>query len=135
MCKTWPLLNRSSKLTRGNKLLIYKTLIRPIITYAAPVWSNTCKTNYNKLQIVQNKCLRMAGSFSRDNRMCAIHNYFNIQTIEDFVFKQTYNFYMKCEKNTYSSIISNLGLYSRSSLNLMYKKYKHKRPMHILLQK
>ena len=37
----FPLLARDSTLTLHNKLTIYKLLIRPILTNAAPVWSNT----------------------------------------------------------------------------------------------
>jgi hypothetical protein len=44
----------------GNNLAltIYKTLVRPIITYAAPVCGNAAKTHLSKLQVSQNKALR-----------------------------------------------------------------------------
>jgi hypothetical protein len=41
----FPLLARDSTLTPRNKIMLYKLLIRPILTYAAPVWSNTSNTN------------------------------------------------------------------------------------------
>lgn len=41
----YPLINRNSCLSTSNKLLIYKAIVRPAITYACPVWSFTCKTN------------------------------------------------------------------------------------------
>ena len=49
---------RHSTLSSHNKLNLYKLLIRPILTYAAPVWSNTSSSNYRLLQILQSKCLR-----------------------------------------------------------------------------
>ena len=53
------LINRKSTLNTNNKMLLCKMIIRPVMLYAAPVWSNTFDSNYNKLEIVQNKILRM----------------------------------------------------------------------------
>ena len=39
--KTFPLLAQDSPLTIPNKILLYKLLLRSMITYAAPVWSST----------------------------------------------------------------------------------------------
>ncbi|GBM30555.1 hypothetical protein AVEN_265008-1 [Araneus ventricosus] len=36
--RLYPLLGRKSKLSLKNKLLLYKTILRPIMTYASPVW-------------------------------------------------------------------------------------------------
>jgi hypothetical protein len=56
--KLFPLLARNSTLSPHNKLTLYKLLICPVLTYAAPVWSNTSSTNYRQLQILQSKCLK-----------------------------------------------------------------------------
>ena len=58
LLKLFPILGRDSTLSSHNKLNLYKLLIRPILTYAAPVWSNTSSSNYRLLQILQSKCLR-----------------------------------------------------------------------------
>ncbi|GFX36948.1 RNA-directed DNA polymerase from mobile element jockey [Trichonephila clavipes] len=52
------LISRRSKLSRSNKLLIYSSLLRPVITYASPVWSFAAKTHIQKLEVLQNKTLR-----------------------------------------------------------------------------
>ena len=55
----YSLLSRRSKLHAGNKLTFYKTVIRPIFSYACQVTSNTAVTNLRALQTFQNKILRM----------------------------------------------------------------------------
>ncbi|GFW22014.1 RNA-directed DNA polymerase from mobile element jockey [Trichonephila clavipes] len=52
------LISRRSKLSRSNKLLIYSSLLRPVITYASPVWSFAANTHIKKLEVLQNKTLR-----------------------------------------------------------------------------
>ena len=46
--------NKSSQLDMHNKTLLYYLYVRPVITYTALIWANTCKSNYWKLSIVQN---------------------------------------------------------------------------------
>jgi hypothetical protein len=48
-----------------NKLILYKSCIRSVMTYAAPVWSNTSSSNYRRLQTLQSKYLRVICNFSR----------------------------------------------------------------------
>jgi len=56
-------LARDSPLTIPNKILLYKLLLRSMITYAAPVWSSTSQTNYRHLPVYQSKCLRVIGAY------------------------------------------------------------------------
>jgi len=59
----FPLLALDSKLSIPNKITLYKLVIRSVLTYAAPVWSNTSSSNYRRLQILQSKCLRVIGNY------------------------------------------------------------------------
>lgn len=52
------LLNKNSKLTMNNKLLIYKTIIKPIWTYGLQIWGTASKTNIKIIQRQQSKILR-----------------------------------------------------------------------------
>uniref|UniRef100_A0A2S2Q700 RNA-directed DNA polymerase from mobile element jockey n=1 Tax=Sipha flava TaxID=143950 RepID=A0A2S2Q700_9HEMI len=48
----------TNKLTKLNiKLLIYKSLIKPMWTYGLQLWGNAKKSNLNKIQPIQNKIL------------------------------------------------------------------------------
>lgn len=42
-----------------NKLLLYKTILRPILTYPSSCWRKAAKTHLDKVQVAQNKCLWM----------------------------------------------------------------------------
>lgn len=51
-------LARGSKLSTKNKILLYKTTVRPILTYGVPAWSTTAKAYIRKLAACHNKVLR-----------------------------------------------------------------------------
>ncbi|PSN36256.1 hypothetical protein C0J52_25329 [Blattella germanica] len=54
MYKLHRLLNRNSPLRTEYYFLIYRLCIRPIPTYASPVWNNAYNTSIKKLQTFQN---------------------------------------------------------------------------------
>ncbi|GFT23446.1 RNA-directed DNA polymerase from mobile element jockey [Trichonephila clavipes] len=49
---------QKSKLSRHNKLLIYTLILKPLLTYASPVWGHAAKTNINLLETSQNVIIR-----------------------------------------------------------------------------
>lgn len=52
-------INRKSKLSLENKLLLYKVVFRAILLYGCAVWWKCAKTHKKKIQIIQNKCLKL----------------------------------------------------------------------------
>jgi Reverse transcriptase (RNA-dependent DNA polymerase)/Endonuclease-reverse transcriptase len=86
------LIKKDSPLNSDNKLKIYKVFIRPILTYNIQVWNTVCKTQLNKIQVLQNKNLRMVFSVWHDPlthktiRNSDLHRKAkNIPTIEEFL--------------------------------------------------
>lgn len=55
----FPIINQKSNLNQRNKITIYKSILRSILLYACPVWSTCAESHLNKLQLIQNKCLRL----------------------------------------------------------------------------
>lgn len=55
-----PLINKKSKLSLRNKVRIYKTCIRPIMTYAGVTFAHVAPRHIHRLQTLQNKFLRKA---------------------------------------------------------------------------
>lgn len=88
----YSLINRRSRLSRDNKLLLYKVAIRPIMTYAAPVLHDVAKTHIRKLQIIQNKVLRMILNADYSTRISTLHESAGIDTIHQHIDKLTEKF-------------------------------------------
>jgi hypothetical protein len=51
-------LGRKSELALTNKLLLYKTILKPTWTYGVTLWGTACHSNIEILQRFQNKVLR-----------------------------------------------------------------------------
>jgi hypothetical protein len=53
------LLGRKSQLSLSNKLLLYKTIFKPIWTYGIQLWGRASTSNIEILERFQSKALRM----------------------------------------------------------------------------
>jgi hypothetical protein len=53
------LLGRQAKLSTSNKLLLYKTILKPIWTYGIQLWGTASTSNIEILERFQSKVLRM----------------------------------------------------------------------------
>lgn len=104
----YPLINRRSKLHIKNKLLIFKNIFRPMITYASPVWGDCANCHINKLQIAQNKCLKIILNKPHYYNTKRLHNNANITFIKQSINIQTNSFLTKCAFSS-NPLISNLA--------------------------
>jgi hypothetical protein len=77
----YPLVNYKSTLQMKSSLLLYATIIKPLITYACPVWAAASMTKINKLQILQNKFLKICLKAPWFMRNRQIHNDMGISLI------------------------------------------------------
>jgi hypothetical protein len=53
------LLGRKSQISLSNKLLLYKTILKPIWTYGIQLWGTASTSNIEILERFQSKALRM----------------------------------------------------------------------------
>jgi hypothetical protein len=53
------LLGRKSQLSLSNKILLYKTILKPIWTYGIQLWGTASTSNIEILERFQSKALRM----------------------------------------------------------------------------
>lgn len=106
----YSLICRNSTLSMKNKLIIYLTYLRPIITYASPIWASTTKTNLNKLQVLENKTLRMICNAKWYFRNTEIKIALNIPPLNKFIRKISEKFYLDLP-NMQNPTIDNLPIY------------------------
>ena len=88
----YPLISRNSQLDVRNKLLIYKLAIRPIFTYGCPAFETMAKTHIQKLQVLQNKFLRIVLNKTRYDRITDLQTEAKTPSIEEYVGKLQTNF-------------------------------------------
>lgn len=111
VCILYCLLKKNNSVPVDSKIAIYRSIIRPIMTYACSIFSNCPKTHFRKLQIQQNKCLRMALNAEFRTKVSQLHTESKVPTIREFVDKITERFYKKTTDHP-NKLISNLGLYT-----------------------
>jgi hypothetical protein len=81
------LMGRNSKLSVDNKLLLYKSILKPIWTYGIQLWGVASKSNVMCLQRAQNNILREIVNGPWFTRISEIHEYLNILTVSEEVEK------------------------------------------------
>jgi hypothetical protein len=121
----FPLHARDSTLSSHNKLTLYKLLIRPVLTYAAYVWSNTSNTNYRHLQTLLSKCLRAIGNYPRRTPIPPIHSTLKIEHLYEFIYRLSENFFLQFSTHQ-KPLVHQIGDYTMADLQDRYKKYIHK---------
>lgn len=61
-----PILKKVIGLSKDVKLLCYKQLIRPILTYGFPSWANISSAQMERLRIAERKCIRACVNYRRE---------------------------------------------------------------------
>ena len=118
----YPLLGQRSIVNSKNKLLIYKIILKPALLYACPVWGNkVSNSTMQKLQRIQNKCLRMALNKDRFTRIAELHEEAKIEEIKTQIEKLSTSFYQSL------NIASLDYITQANAANIPYK-VKHKLP-------
>lgn len=81
----YPLIHRRSVLNTRIKVNIFKSYIRPVLTYPSIVINKASKTNIKKIQRQQNKLLKMIDNKPRDHPTADLHKSLKVPLIEDFL--------------------------------------------------
>ena len=106
----YPLLKKHNNVNLHSKLTLYRSYIRPVLTYACPVFDNAAKTHIKRLQVIQNKCLRMALNSPYRTRISSLHYQSDIPYIHDYIGKLSESFFKNSAKSN-NKLISRLGDY------------------------
>lgn len=92
----YSLLSRKSKLEAVNKVLLYKTSIRPIMLYASTAWNNCAETHIRRIQVFQNRILKMCHNLPHYHPTHDLHQLTGTELIRDFMTRIHENFMMRC---------------------------------------
>jgi len=122
----YPFIKYKSGLCQSNKLLIYKLYIRPILTYGCAVWNMIPKTQLKKLQVAQNKFIRMALDLRPDPETYKqittenIHRSSKIVKINEFIYKIGQKTFLKTQSHN-NKLIRAITTNVRTNPNEIYK--------------
>ncbi|XP_015435706.1 PREDICTED: RNA-directed DNA polymerase from mobile element jockey-like [Dufourea novaeangliae] len=90
-------------LSNKTKVILYMLLVRPILTYAAPIWWNCNNTVVEKIRMFERKCLRACIRINRSQQSDwqhfinnkTIYNKAGIPRIDSFIIKLTRDYFSK----------------------------------------
>jgi len=91
------IIGRKSKLSLTNKLLIYKTILKPTWTYGIPLWGTAAQSHIDILQRLQNKILRMATNAPWYIPNHVLHSDLQMPTIREEISRLNSNYKAKIE--------------------------------------
>lgn len=78
-----------TNITIDHKIRLYKTCIRPIMTYAAPILTTGLLLDF---QLAQNRTLRFCANVPRCTKLIDLHRLLNCETINDHITRLTTRF-------------------------------------------
>ena len=99
--KMYWLLNPKSELSLENKVILYKTILKPIWTYGVQLWGTASNSNIEILQRYQSKTLRLLTNAPWFLNNKCIHNDLGIPTIREKInnFSERYLNRLSCHSN------------------------------------
>ncbi|KAJ4426932.1 hypothetical protein ANN_26731 [Periplaneta americana] len=106
--KLYPLFNKKSSLKLQNCMLLYTSLLRPLLLYACPVWGGAAVSEIKYIQSFQNEVLRISLNSPWFVRNSQLHRETGIDTIKQFIHSQAKKFYNNVE-NVPGAIHYSLG--------------------------
>ncbi|GFX46161.1 RNA-directed DNA polymerase from mobile element jockey [Trichonephila clavipes] len=84
-------------LSLENKVILYKQILRPVITYGSPVWGAAAATHMKKIQVIQNKILRVMTNAPWYVRNDVLHNNLHMEPISNYITKLSRNVFKSIE--------------------------------------
>lgn len=91
------ILGRNSKLSVDNKLLIYKSILKPVWMYGVQLWGSASDSNISIIQRMQNMALRSICSVPWFITNTEIHHYLSMNTVKEEITKATASYRRRLE--------------------------------------
>lgn len=103
----YALISRNSRLYIANKVLLYILIVRPIMLYASPSWGDCAATHLNRLQIYQNRILKMCLNRPFRHSTAAVHEEADVEPVLEFIARISDNFIQRSMQSS-NPLISTL---------------------------
>lgn len=119
----YPFLSTDCSLNPETKIGLYRAYVRPIMTYAYPIWSSAARSNKAPIFRLETKCLRMALNIRWDQFINnhTVYHRANVRPIRDALLDRTRTFFERTTRRLPST--NTIG--SRTREQLPYRA-KHK---------
>ncbi|GFV25436.1 probable RNA-directed DNA polymerase from transposon X-element [Trichonephila clavipes] len=125
------LVGRRSPLSLENKVILYKQILRPVLTYGSPVWGAAATTHMKKIQVIQNKILRVMTNAPWYVRNDVIHNDLHMKPITNYITKLSRNVFKSIESHDNPIIkAQTLFTYPHPKIKYAYSSTKWRKPLH-----
>ncbi|GFT94465.1 putative RNA-directed DNA polymerase from transposon X-element [Trichonephila clavipes] len=85
-------------------MLIYTLILKPLLTYASPIWAHAARTNIDLIESTQNVILRQILDAHWYMRNAGIRTACNIPTIRQTIRKLAINFFNNVDGHVNPSI-------------------------------
>lgn len=104
----YPFINKNSTMDQQVKLIIYKTYIRPVLTYPIVLSHRMNRTRLKALEVKQNKCLRMINNISWNSYTSTknLLSLSNVDSVKMFVNRVYEKFMNNCSNSDNANICS-----------------------------
>lgn len=100
----YPFINRKSCLSLDNKMLIFKSIFQSAMYYAAPLWASSANCHLKKLQIAQNKVLKIILNYPFYYSTKRLHEHAKVELVINQIETLTQHFSTRCSASSYSHI-------------------------------
>lgn len=121
------MLGRNSKMSLRNKRTLFKVCIRPVLTYASPVFAHASAPTLHKLQVVQSLFCRKATNAPWYVRNADLHRDVDLPTIQQLLKTFSEKFFKRSE-NHINPLIREASAYTPRP----FSRHLVRRPRHVL---
>lgn len=118
----YPYIYKHSILTESKKKQLYTAYVRSLLLYASTAWANASNADLNRIQIIENKALRIiANKKPQEITNNELYAYFNIKPILKQIGKNAIKFFTESKYKVEATEC--VGEYNRKTLpfNIRYK--------------
>lgn len=103
----YPLVRRRSRLSNASKILLYKAIFRPSLTYGFPAWFNCARSRRKKIQLRQNKLLKTMLNLPFNFPSDELHDVAKVEALDSWTNRLLLKFRTGCSMSE-NHLISNL---------------------------